>query len=527
MAAGTDTQQQAGRDTLLVATQKEMAVLSAEKQRAKADAAALGIDPGTGVSTARGVLVATATPTAAPAAARGSAPSAPTASRGSAQASRAPTITAKQAAAPAAGQKVAVLVPAPPSALPPPAPAPAASRAAPRLVPPQATKRATDKPLAPSAPVPGDKLIVYTTADAARDASARESRAPPAQGAWSDLVKAVATPPVVDASKPADKKWTDLVRVVTTPPVVDASQPVAAQPAFTTQRTAPAAAASPKFTAEKTTATAATTQKDMTMVDVSQPILDKQPEIRPKMQGPAIVDVQRALTILGYYKGKVDGYFGADTQDAVLAVERDLGLERDGFIDANEYAKIMSLANAKLADGKDPRGGLVVIDGGQSQSKVNQQAVAERAAAEAAAKEAEAATAQASASTESQGGGEGGGGGGGGGGGYAEPLPSGATAEQPAIVIGEGQEQKAEESKVNLPAIIVGLILLYVAFFRKSRKERLSGSEDPGAPEIDDIPDDVGDEDEDEDEDDAVANLPVRKTQVRKPRTPRKVAAKQ
>ncbi len=48
--------------------------------------------------------------------------------------------------------------------------------------------------------------------------------------------------------------------------------------------------------------------------------------------GPAVYILQTRLAVLGYWLGRVDGVFGASTQQAVWALQKAAGLQRDGVV---------------------------------------------------------------------------------------------------------------------------------------------------------------------------------------------------
>ena len=50
--------------------------------------------------------------------------------------------------------------------------------------------------------------------------------------------------------------------------------------------------------------------------------------------GEEVEALQRALTILGYFYGEIDGYFGPVTGEAVMALQSDFGLNPDGVVGA-------------------------------------------------------------------------------------------------------------------------------------------------------------------------------------------------
>jgi peptidoglycan hydrolase-like protein with peptidoglycan-binding domain len=44
-----------------------------------------------------------------------------------------------------------------------------------------------------------------------------------------------------------------------------------------------------------------------------------------------VEDLQKQLKALGYYQGEIDGQFGPGTRDAVIAFQRNNGLDADGI----------------------------------------------------------------------------------------------------------------------------------------------------------------------------------------------------
>ncbi|MDH3233763.1 MAG: peptidoglycan-binding protein [Alphaproteobacteria bacterium] len=53
--------------------------------------------------------------------------------------------------------------------------------------------------------------------------------------------------------------------------------------------------------------------------------------LRRRERGPAVAELIRDLSVLGYYNGKVDDIFGPGTESAVLAFQREHGLKADGI----------------------------------------------------------------------------------------------------------------------------------------------------------------------------------------------------
>ncbi len=56
--------------------------------------------------------------------------------------------------------------------------------------------------------------------------------------------------------------------------------------------------------------------------------------------GDAVREIQRRLKDWGYYKGNVDGYYGALTQDAVIAFQKKHGIAVDGVVGAQTAEKL-------------------------------------------------------------------------------------------------------------------------------------------------------------------------------------------
>ena len=56
------------------------------------------------------------------------------------------------------------------------------------------------------------------------------------------------------------------------------------------------------------------------------------PELRQGSTGPEVTDLQERLTELGYWIDGVDGQFGFHTDQAVVALQKAAGLDRDGVV---------------------------------------------------------------------------------------------------------------------------------------------------------------------------------------------------
>ena len=56
------------------------------------------------------------------------------------------------------------------------------------------------------------------------------------------------------------------------------------------------------------------------------------PILRPGITGPAVSQLQRELSTLGYYQGEIDGGYGEVTQEAVKLFQSDRGLAVDAIV---------------------------------------------------------------------------------------------------------------------------------------------------------------------------------------------------
>ena len=59
-------------------------------------------------------------------------------------------------------------------------------------------------------------------------------------------------------------------------------------------------------------------------------------------QGSEVKEVQRRLKLWGYYKGSVDGVFGAKTKSAVIAFQKKNGLTADGVVGKSTYKALVN-----------------------------------------------------------------------------------------------------------------------------------------------------------------------------------------
>lgn len=67
----------------------------------------------------------------------------------------------------------------------------------------------------------------------------------------------------------------------------------------------------------------------------------KLPLLKPGMEDDAVEAVQQLLAAKGYYTGDFDGIFGELTKRAVMAYQADAGLETDGEVGGQTWAKLI------------------------------------------------------------------------------------------------------------------------------------------------------------------------------------------
>lgn len=67
--------------------------------------------------------------------------------------------------------------------------------------------------------------------------------------------------------------------------------------------------------------------------------------LRQGSTGAEVKEVQRRLKLWGYYKGSVDGVFGAGTKSAIVAFQKKNGLQADGVVGASTY-KALGMTNS-------------------------------------------------------------------------------------------------------------------------------------------------------------------------------------
>lgn len=65
------------------------------------------------------------------------------------------------------------------------------------------------------------------------------------------------------------------------------------------------------------------------------------PVLRAGMRGPAVARLQERLQALGFYRGAIDGVFGAETETAVQEAQRSYELEPDGIVGADTWTNLL------------------------------------------------------------------------------------------------------------------------------------------------------------------------------------------
>ena len=56
--------------------------------------------------------------------------------------------------------------------------------------------------------------------------------------------------------------------------------------------------------------------------------------------GSDVLEVQRRLQLLGYYRGDLDGFYGPVTAEAVRAFQQDTGLMPDAIVGPRTYERL-------------------------------------------------------------------------------------------------------------------------------------------------------------------------------------------
>ena len=82
------------------------------------------------------------------------------------------------------------------------------------------------------------------------------------------------------------------------------------------------------------------------VIDSSEPT--PEPPLASGSRGEKVEDLQKQLKALGYYQGEIDGQFGPGTRDAVIAFQRNNGLDADGLA-GTETLGVLYSQNARSA----------------------------------------------------------------------------------------------------------------------------------------------------------------------------------
>ena len=80
------------------------------------------------------------------------------------------------------------------------------------------------------------------------------------------------------------------------------------------------------------------------VIDASEPT--PEPALSNGSQGEKVEELQKRLQALGYYTGEIDGQFGPGTREAVVAFQKNNGLDADGLA-GTETMKVLYSQEAK------------------------------------------------------------------------------------------------------------------------------------------------------------------------------------
>jgi peptidoglycan hydrolase-like protein with peptidoglycan-binding domain len=156
---------------------------------------------------------------------------------------------------------------------------------------------------------------------------------------WNRLLPAPTATTVSPAASPSATPATPTPSPTTTaaPVASPAASPAASVPSPTTTPAVPAAALSPS--PSPTAAPAPSPTASPTPAAASAPV--DFPILRLGMRGPAVARLQEQLRSTGVFTGSIDGIFGAQTQAAVQAAQRRLGLTPDGVVGPATWAALL------------------------------------------------------------------------------------------------------------------------------------------------------------------------------------------
>ena len=113
----------------------------------------------------------------------------------------------------------------------------------------------------------------------------------------------------------------------------------------TTKKRAIFAAALATFSLAATTAGGALVRADRGVEETAIIEVVEAAVLKQGSKGGEVKEVQRRLKLWGYYKGSVDGVFGAGTKTAVIAFQKKNGLTADGVVGKSTY-KALGMTNS-------------------------------------------------------------------------------------------------------------------------------------------------------------------------------------
>ncbi|OKH19597.1 peptidoglycan-binding domain-containing protein [[Limnothrix rosea] IAM M-220] len=111
------------------------------------------------------------------------------------------------------------------------------------------------------------------------------------------------------------------------------TEPPAAPITTTTTETTPTATEEPTETAE--------TPDTTTAVAPSQRTAETLPLLREGMDGEAVTFLQQRLKAKGFFPGTIDGIFGPQTLQAVIAAQTALNLDGDGIVGRQTWTQLL------------------------------------------------------------------------------------------------------------------------------------------------------------------------------------------
>lgn len=104
----------------------------------------------------------------------------------------------------------------------------------------------------------------------------------------------------------------------------------------------PTVAASAPVTPTTATPPTTTTTNQSTTTTTTSPVSPRNlPLLKEGMDGESVAFLQRRLKTLGYFSGTVDGVFGPQTLEAVIAAQTALKLDGDGIVGSQTWQKLL------------------------------------------------------------------------------------------------------------------------------------------------------------------------------------------